>query len=188
MRGSKRRPTCVNTGRCKAWGASRLWTDAKSEMKFMLSSLHLPPVSMATTTRWQRAPSTNSAHLASWSRRARTSTAPSTFAALVQAAPQEVVALRNVTSTASRAPCRTRRPEATNHLDLSIIVGRTNIVHIMMLVLTTAPASRQILATSLRSGGSCAQSTCLRTSLSVAPQTVQTTTRACGISHTQWEP
>ena len=131
-------------------GVHRLRTDAKSEMKFMLSSLHLPPVSMTTTTRWQRAPSTSSAYLVSLSRRARSSTAPSMFAALVQAAPQEVVALRNVTSTASYAPCRRRRPEATTSISRSSLAGQTMFMSLsFMLVLTTAPASRQILATVL---------------------------------------
>ena len=37
-----------NAGRCNAWGASLLRADARAEMKFMLSALHLTPVSMAT--------------------------------------------------------------------------------------------------------------------------------------------
>ena len=94
-----RRLQAKNVERCITGCASRLCADAKSATKSRASLLHRPPVLMATTTRWHRAPLTNSAYLASLSRRAFTKTTPFDPASLVHAMPWEVSALRSVSQS-----------------------------------------------------------------------------------------
>ena len=85
-------------------GASRALATAKLSMNWRASSLHLPPVSRATTTRRHLSHRKSSTYFLSFSSRAREHTAPSNLAAPSCAVPSAVRAHLSVISTVSWAP------------------------------------------------------------------------------------
>ena len=106
----------------RVWGASRLRTDAKSEMKFMSSSFHLPPSLNGHHHEMATGP-VNQFGTVGLLVSASSKQHCAMFATLVRVAPQEVVALRNVASTADCALC-----QATT--SITITIGRTDNVDV----------------------------------------------------------
>ena len=131
-------------------GASLAPTAARSLMNVTASSLHLLPVSRATTTRRLLFPSTSSMYSA----RALVQTAPFTVAAFGHAWEGAVTAHRNVMSSANCAPRWRGIPDATTSMDrMSSARTATFISVSFALTCTVAPASLHTLAR-VRSGPS----------------------------------
>ena len=113
-------------------GASRARETANRSTNDSASGLHLPPVSMPTTTSRHRSPAHNSAYFTSFWWRASSKTAPSTAAAFGRARPHAVTALRTVMSTASCAPWFNSRPEASTSIARSSVAGtKTHLVRFL---------------------------------------------------------
>ena len=127
-------------------GASMALAAAKSSTNCMASSLHLPPVSNATTTNRHRSPDNNSKYFRSLSWRAPTDSPifhcriGARCAAHGQNASQHDV-LCQLCSMVEWKPSR-------QHLDSPLIIGWHRNVHVTQLAVATqvAPASRHTLA------------------------------------------
>ena len=146
-----RSPSCDTT--CRDHWTPRALACANCQKNSAASSLHRPPVSMATTTSRHRLPFTSSGKVLSLSSRlAWKRTAPSSSAAPGCGSPEPHRALRNVTSTANWAPLK--QGGLCQHLDAPFIVGADSQIHVPQkrVALDPAPASRQIRA-NMRSVG-----------------------------------
>ena len=127
--------TCASTCVSTLTVAARSLAWAIMSTNSAASLLHRPPVSVPTTTYWQRPPSKSSEYFAAFSTFARWSTAPLVCAAFVHGR-AAVVALRNVMSTASLSPMMERRTRG-HDLNSSLILDTDPDVQVSKLCVAT---------------------------------------------------